>query len=615
MASATLGSLPQTTMELSSTSVPGLTDAEVSKFRAARHDAQVAIYSIDEEVAKLGIRRRNHEHTLRQCDEALAPVKKIPYDVLSSIFLLSLRRDTYGDDEPHPMASSHPAVVASHVCSDWRKASLSTGQLWSEIPVIHPPHPRMTPTRDRPHLVDDAEVRWEAHTTQLFETTQTWISRSGGYPLSITLDLTTSSWGDDTWGGEEPPRDVISKFKGLVDIVCSVASRWESVDISIFANSTTEVEGLLSLKGEDVPLLRTVKLLTHVNESPSYPPINPPPGGFLTGDTLRNLTVLRLPNGSWQSLSVNWAGLQTLRLGVKGGGGDAGKPRPISVYEMLGPLEALNLLSNCPNLTRCDFAVREFDDDRDVVQDWNSTTDPQNDLGKSVTLPHLQTLKFSRTEPLKEFFESIDAPALRNLGFQSSFISNMHPPLRSRLPQRFMTSVERFGAQLTDLRFTLLYLVHDTSAIIRCFDNLPNLVNLHLENAVQRPATAESLGQVEHAAKFLLRYLTPTVNEEGDLNLTDTAVCPNLKHFACTLVTKGFTEAQLVDFIASRRRDQREECRISRIDEVRVAFGVLSQMGVWGRLEEAGVGLGDLTLRVTYPAPLSLKVMREDPSY
>ena len=286
--------------------------------------------------------------------------------------------------------------------------------------------------------------------------------------------------------------------------------------------------------------------------------------------------------------------------------GDVGQAPLISILGSLGPRGMLELLSKCRRLARLACAVRSVNDLSDPAtqaDDWGARVDPPLDFGPSISLPYLQSLTFYALEPFKDLAACIDAPSLQELYFLDNHITEMGVAMQVRLLGRFMGWVRRFGTQLTHIRFSLLHFKGSDDAVTECLKSLPRLVDLHLDSAV--PPDMAQLTEVERAAKFLLESLAPQTSS-GDHTKLAVGLCPKLRRFACTLMTRGFTEGQLVDFIAGRRGAQLRD-GMSKIEEVHVAFGVLPEVDIRGTLEAMGLDVDRFVLRIIYPAPLSIR--------
>ncbi|KAJ7225065.1 hypothetical protein B0H12DRAFT_990132, partial [Mycena haematopus] len=94
-----------------------------------------------------------------RCEFALAPVRRIPAEILSEIFLCYV--DLLGDQH-QCVDVKHGVWLLAHICSYWRLVALSTSELWSSCGFSCD-----KPGRDPLSLVQD------------------WLNYSGNRPLSI----------------------------------------------------------------------------------------------------------------------------------------------------------------------------------------------------------------------------------------------------------------------------------------------------------------------------------------------------------------------------------------------------------------------------------------------
>ncbi|TEB28240.1 hypothetical protein FA13DRAFT_1874268, partial [Coprinellus micaceus] len=54
----------------------------------------------------------------------LAPIKQMPFDILSLIF------QAVAQGSSEPVSPAHPSTVISQVCSDWRRIALESPSIW-----------------------------------------------------------------------------------------------------------------------------------------------------------------------------------------------------------------------------------------------------------------------------------------------------------------------------------------------------------------------------------------------------------------------------------------------------------------------------------------------------
>lgn len=539
-------------------------EEEIRCIRSLRQECRAGIDVINKQIEELIAQRNCLENDLEQYESLLSPIKQVPGEILSAIF------------EHATVIPQHagvlPRVVVSTVCQEWRRLAIETPSLWSALTIITSEHPRHKNTfgnEGLPGLLNE-ERMWEGRMKKLLEMIPLWIERSKECPVSLILRFTTISISRrNGWGGEDSPAAACSLYQALVNLVCSVAHRWRKIELDIITGESAIAAPLISLKPHDVPQLETLLFQTgnkHIEEDPPFYPF-----GVLGAQSLRSVFLMKLDR-PWTQLPITWAGLITLQFAVQVKELEVGKIPESTIGKMLGPRGVLCLLSACPNLERCELSVRSNDED---PRDWQNTAPTKRAV---VRLARLRSLTFHGSEPVEEIVTSLDLPSLQELHFLGSFVGRMNDMKRPILAQRLLCAVVRFGSQLTDIRFSLV-LLEDAGSVARCLENLSNILNLHLDSAVpERPGSRAVIQErFESASNSLINALTPGLSEGG--GAVDGVKCPKLKRFACTLMMKGFTEIQLLEFIAARS-GQSGNSGLAKIEEVEVAFGI-PQSIVW----------------------------------
>ncbi|KDR79190.1 hypothetical protein GALMADRAFT_243089 [Galerina marginata CBS 339.88] len=91
------------------------------------------ISDIDKQVESLQKQKQSpneeaapHRIRVKACDNVFSPIRHVPFDILSEIMLYALPA------RPFPQQRSVP-LSASHVCSAWRTAALSSPHLWTTL--------------------------------------------------------------------------------------------------------------------------------------------------------------------------------------------------------------------------------------------------------------------------------------------------------------------------------------------------------------------------------------------------------------------------------------------------------------------------------------------------
>jgi hypothetical protein len=98
-----------------------------------------------------------------------SPLRNVPNEVLNHIFVLCSCSQSVG--LPYDQGNVPCQVILSHVCSRWRRVTLSTGALWSKV---------MIPKSGRD---------FNEHYTHCLFLYRMWIGRAGAHPLTVNLNL------------------------------------------------------------------------------------------------------------------------------------------------------------------------------------------------------------------------------------------------------------------------------------------------------------------------------------------------------------------------------------------------------------------------------------------
>jgi len=194
-------------------------ESAIPKIQKSILEAQTSISKLNCEIAKLTnaldkllIKHKDLRKHVASHQNILSPMRKLPAEIWSEIFLFTLSRSGRRFD-----AKKSPLLLGQ-VCSDWRHIALSTPRLWSSIQLKNMP-------------------RYSQHSDTAL--VQLWLARSRNLPLSISLS-TNIRW----------------ITHPVIEAVIPHSHRWEFVDLqlplSLFAS--------LAPVRNRLPLLRAVKL-------------------------------------------------------------------------------------------------------------------------------------------------------------------------------------------------------------------------------------------------------------------------------------------------------------------------------------------------------------------
>ncbi|KAF6753180.1 hypothetical protein DFP72DRAFT_902121 [Ephemerocybe angulata] len=590
---------------------------EIPRIRALVQENNAALAELIAQIEALEVVRVARASFGEQHMALLSPVKRLPDDILSTLFLTLLAHPDHRDVS---MSSTHPAVVISHVCGRWRQLALNTPLLWSSL-TIHPPvAPRGTyfrntgvdhhspPPRVNNHqpLVDVAR-RWEKELERIKRLACIWLERSKECDLYIDFHACDPMGAfhqtDGHTGMGTPPATMLAS---LADIICDTSPRWKGASLRI--TNGPEYSGsafyrMLNLKPEDVPRLRRLSLYASFRmapESPGNEQLPTPPDkttGMLGGVSLRTLTLGSI-SVHVQSLPIRWEQLTDLQFD---GYIDVYTPHTPSDRLVFDFKQALSLLERCPHLVTCDLSLAMIDVEL-----------PDSRPAGSISLPHLKSLTLRYSVPGPHFVTLLSLPSLEVLMFPNYLDINVPQmncddgigPVESWL--------QAFGHNLKEVQINVANL--KPSGLLRCMDLLPNIVFLHLDHSGDRHTLsldptfnwAETPDVPESVDGDFLRRLTPL--EENDIQAPSMLVpCPRLevinfpKHGGIT-----FTERELLDFIAGRRRTC-VALKSPGLREVTAAFETLQELDITAALKEEGVDIVGLTLKVLYPRRIPLQ--------
>ncbi|KAH9480797.1 hypothetical protein JR316_0007397 [Psilocybe cubensis] len=298
------------------------------------------------EVVKADIQRleeiqANLEATIHRYDPILSPVRRIPPDILSTIFMYCLPMDRNPD-----MRASECPMLLTRVCSAWRSLALSFPRLWTQI---HIPYLHLSTIPPR-FLWEDAPIQDDvdfgqssAPASQLIETlrrrcegVQEWLTRSGECALKISIYYHTQfSCNRDTYGWSKDSTTSIF----LLAAIMPFASRFRELELDSPDNIYSIFETALS----SCILTNLEKLKVSLKDPYiKYNNLSLPQNLFGDAPSLRCVSMNRLPDKNINSLRTNtsWRNLTSL-----------------SIFFGCTQHQVMILLERCPNLHRAHFRI------------------------------------------------------------------------------------------------------------------------------------------------------------------------------------------------------------------------------------------------------------------
>ena len=356
---------------------------ETREIKALRAMPLEEISLIDVEIKQIeGIlnslkRKRTHiQESIDDFNTILAPVRRLPMDVLGVIFTycLATHRNSV-------MSASEAPILLTQVCHDWRSIALSTPQLWSRLYI--PTLGRALHFRPAalPYVLE-GERRMEARTEEV----QRWLRLSAACPLAITM---------------MPAGDPVS-HPPLLDSIIQSSRRWQQFELGFLSPDDSDVlTRLLNLSSDDLCMLRELRIYS------LYPTVSRHTqearedlwyrSGLLTAQGLRSISIADMQANAFPAgIPPNWKNLNHLFI-----------HSPI----LLGLAHLM--LSYCCNLVACLL---------EVAGQWSEFVSNAYIILPPCILPHLKFLSLQGDfNGCSHLFRSIEAPSLQILDYQGYF--------------------------------------------------------------------------------------------------------------------------------------------------------------------------------------------------
>jgi len=588
--------------------------SEFPQIRAAIASHKQALNDVKKQLQDLIACQTHHKQCIQRYECLLSPIKRIPVDVLSSIFIILARdhhlasRSSASVTTPSILTRGSPQVVVSHVCKQWRDVSLNTGPLWSYIRIAISDFPiRYLAHSNVPPSIAEQHAFWEAQFEEwgrLMERTavvlETWIARSRECPLRIYFRGSDAAQVTE-WGPRNPVPWSLSQFEEKVSakvspIVASISReshRWESITVEMsIKSSTSPLLPLLTIPILQIPCLRDLGFALLMENADGLR------SSATRSDILASVTLFRATSlyelriGGLDipldALGVNWSNLTHFAFP----GYSSSPTVHLLSHEspIFGPSQALQLLRMCSRLEECALIVKTaFDMDHTF-----GSVVVQTKPSPPVVLPFLHTLRLEGPHPPAHFGQALYLPSLKTL------IVNGYSDFRMEEDNAIVSIIRRHGSQLTNVTFS--YMDLSPSALDSCIESLPNVVSLSLIGDIFRTlgfaayqgSAATELTVSEPYTPALLRKLIP----EG---LGSTCYCPKLKRLRWV---ENLDPLDVVDLIASRRTVA-PETAVSRLSSIAVKASISSGVDVVARLKEKGVDIEDMSITIKYPPPLN----------
>ncbi|KAF4617216.1 hypothetical protein D9613_006233 [Agrocybe pediades] len=295
--------------DLPSDEIVNIAKEDVRESHKELSRVEAEMQQLEERMERLKEEKKSIQRDLEFYSCILAPIRRLPFDMLEEIFLRCLSTD---DTRPSTLTDIEEApLLLMQVCRTWRQACLSCPRLWTSL------------------RLEDDDIRADSSQVEdLCWRIQEWFSRSGQCPIHIVMSSTRRSIAGYMQEGQ----------KSVVDALLPVMRRCDT--LYLFGEHQPFME---LLSPETLVSLRCVRIIPAKG---GYPTRNwQPLANLMAAPNLRHFTcnaglpsdigtkdipfhlsphltrlTLQRPGGSYQDvLSVlqKLHGLQTLKIVFK----------------------------------------------------------------------------------------------------------------------------------------------------------------------------------------------------------------------------------------------------------------------------------------------------------
>lgn len=449
----------------------------------------------------------------------------LPVEILEVFFQECVPYPTRNHPGP-PLSHSHPAVVLSHVCHDWRELALSTPSIWSRMHILAP-YPES--------FIDPSVQWWRDRADNVASLIEVWSKRSAGCSLTIVVDLPTTAW--NTEGSHE----VFASYNRILEQVFLCSNRWQKVVISMACSIVPVRSFILAstrVSASDFPILRTLELHLIPNDR-SVSMIDRTSaslmkGAFFAGPMLRSVEL----GGHWDTTASlkecvqPWAPLTELKVDLSHAGGS---------NSYLSAYHALQLLESFQQLIKVSFVLQLERPVRAIERET------------AIKLPRLQSLSLQGVPMGPGFVRSLVLPSLKAMslvfdGIEYDDSSVLIPVAPVVHEEGILELLRRFGPQLTALALNTDAL--SFACFPSCLDSL-NHDRLETLSLIDHHFPIPQFNRDRHAA-----HAKGAKHHVALAYLANPLVLPNLKYFEMTIANvhpDRRCDVGLVEVIAARR--------------------------------------------------------------
>jgi len=435
-----------------------IVDQELSELNAKITEMRVALMRVT--------RTRHRLQTAADQHQALiSPLRRLPPELLQVIFVWCLPSHRNA-----VMHSSEAPVLLGRVCSEWRRISLSTPEVWSSLHIV-PPSVNFSNLKS-------STTRFERKR----EVIEMWLGRSGTCPLNISFVWFASDSEDET-----------KLCASLLEALVPMCGRWQMLDFQVPLKMFQPFIGLMV---KDVPLLEGLSLMDN-RTALSADVVDKWPESLVFAESATNLRNFALTffSGGLRLPTIPWHQLTTLYLESN-----------ISFF-FQDSREMLSTFSQCVHLQSCTLKF---------PLSHTAFIAPFKKVNLPITLPQLQVLCLDGDQHLHNTFHmsntliNICTPKLRKL----EILGRSGRPEGNVAPEPLIAIrmlLERSKCPLEKLTVESMSLLPEE--FIACLKLAPTLVELVVHNWAVRvylgPQNEDADYEYNHLAENrILRALT-----------------------------------------------------------------------------------------------------------
>ncbi|KAJ7153934.1 hypothetical protein C8R43DRAFT_443439 [Mycena crocata] len=183
---------------------------------------------LEERIGQLTARRHEINHAIELQAALIAPIRRIPDDVIQDIFLACLPTHRNA-----VMATSEAPLILCRICSAWRALALATPRIWASL-----------------HIPLAFSIEKSPRTQAIVE----WLVRSASCPLSLSICSNPA----DIFSGAAEPLSTNSSYREhslLLETLARSAPRWRDIMLSDLPRSYSR-----KLCASTAPLLQVVRI-------------------------------------------------------------------------------------------------------------------------------------------------------------------------------------------------------------------------------------------------------------------------------------------------------------------------------------------------------------------